>query len=96
MIKFDIGIMTICLAWTVRIALLVLYIPVRILSNIVESAHRLDLWASAVVMQSVRQLGDGKLELGPHRILRVAAGLPPQSDNGNAGYSRSPAVRARA
>lgn len=57
MIKADIR-MTIYLAWAVRTALLVLYIPVQILSTIVQSTHRLDLWASAVVMQSARKDGD--------------------------------------
>jgi hypothetical protein len=89
----DIGITTICLAWVVRTALLVLYVPVRILSNIVESVHRLDLWASAVILQYAGQVQANKLELGPQQILRVAASRPPQSDNG---YSTSPAVRARA
>ncbi len=44
--------MTLYIAWAVRTALLVLYIPVQILVIIVRAAHRLDLWASAVVMQS--------------------------------------------
>lgn len=49
--------MTIYLAWAVRIALLVLYIPVQTLSTIVELTHRLDLWASAVVTQSTEPSG---------------------------------------
>lgn len=50
MIKSD---MTIYVAWAVRTALLVLYIPLQILAIIVESTHRLDSWASAAVMQSI-------------------------------------------
>ncbi len=57
MINFDMQ-TTIYFAWAIRIALLVLYIPLQILSSIVQSAHRLDLWASAIVMQSARQLQD--------------------------------------
>ncbi len=49
---------TIYVAWTIRIALLLLYIPVQILSTVVESAHRLDLWATAVVMQSTKPWED--------------------------------------
>lgn len=38
-----------CLAWAVRTALLVLYIPVQMMSAIVQVTHRIDLWASTVV-----------------------------------------------
>ena len=44
--------MNVCFAWVVRSILLALYIPLRVLSILVESAHRLDLWASSVVLQS--------------------------------------------
>jgi hypothetical protein len=40
---------TLCLAWTVRAALLALYIPVQMMSAIVQVTHRIDLWASAIV-----------------------------------------------
>jgi hypothetical protein len=53
-IKMDMR-MTLYLAWAVRTALLVLYVPVQFLSIIVQGAHRLDLWTSAVVMQSAVQ-----------------------------------------
>jgi hypothetical protein len=56
-IKMDMR-MTLYLAWAVRTALLVLYIPMQVLSVIVQAAHRLDLWTSAVVMQSAVQSGD--------------------------------------
>lgn len=50
--------MTLYFAWVVRTALLLLYIPVQISSMIVQVAHRLDMWTSAVVMQSATQFGD--------------------------------------
>ncbi len=53
--------MTIYLAWAVRTALLLLYIPVRILSFTVQAANRLDLWASAVVMKSATQFEERQL-----------------------------------
>lgn len=56
-IKMDMQ-MTLYLAWAVRIALLMLYLPVQILSIIVQGAHRLDLWTSTVLMQSATQFGD--------------------------------------
>jgi hypothetical protein len=61
MINFDVQ-MTIYLAWAVRIALLVFYIPLGILSSMIQSAHRLDLWASAIVMQSAVHLQDCRSE----------------------------------
>lgn len=50
--------MTIYLAWAVRTALLVLYIPVQLMSFIVQRTYQLDLWACAVVMQSASQSAD--------------------------------------
>lgn len=44
--------MTIYIAWAVRVALLVLYVPVKILSAVVQMTHRLDSWASRVVTQT--------------------------------------------
>jgi hypothetical protein len=77
--------MTIYLAWAVRTALLALYIPVQILSTIVESTHRLDLWASAVVMQSTGPVGGCRSESaskGPQIFFAVdpphpSAGIQP-------------------
>jgi hypothetical protein len=43
---------TLYLAWAVRAALLMLYFPVQMLAAIVQTVHRLDLWASAVVTQT--------------------------------------------
>ena len=76
MINFDMQ-MTVYLAWVIRIALLVLYIPLAILSSMVQSAHRLDLWASVIVMQSARHFQDCRLErtLADRQIL-FAAGTP--------------------
>ena len=61
--------MTLCLAWAVRIALLALYVPMAILSNVVESARRLDLWASAIVMQSALQIRSARTSR-PERTLQ--------------------------
>ena len=46
---------TLCLAWAIRVALLVIYVPVQILALIVLVTARLDLWASKVVTQSMAQ-----------------------------------------
>lgn len=40
------------LAWAVRVALVVLYIPVKVLSAIVQITYRWDLWASRIVTQT--------------------------------------------
>ena len=53
--------MTLHLAWAVRTALLLLYIPVQMLFVIVQAADRLDLWASAVVMKSATQFEERQL-----------------------------------
>jgi hypothetical protein len=53
--------MTIYLAWAVRTALLLLYIPVQILSSTVQAANRLDSWSSAVVVQSATQFEERQL-----------------------------------
>ena len=63
------------LAWVVRTALLVLYIPVQILSVMIQVAHRLDLWACAVVMQSSSQSGNRQFTTAPgDRAMFFAAG----------------------
>jgi hypothetical protein len=46
---------TLCLAWAVRVALLVVYVPVQIFAIIVLVTERLDLWASTVVTHSMAQ-----------------------------------------
>ncbi len=48
--------MTLYLAWAVRTAILLLYVPLQILSFTVQAINRLDSWASAVVMQSATQV----------------------------------------
>ncbi len=60
--------MTLYLAWAVRTVLLMLYIPVQILVIMVQAANRLDLWASAVVMQSATQVGDRQLSTQLSRL----------------------------
>ena len=48
--------MTLC-AWAVRTALLLLYIPVQMLSFIVETANLLDSWASAAAAEAAMPSG---------------------------------------
>ncbi len=54
--------MSLCLAWAVRVALLVLYIPVQIMSALVQATHQLDLWACKVVTQAAGETGNYRLE----------------------------------
>lgn len=82
MINFDTQ-ATVYLAWVIRIALLVLYIPLAILSSMVQSAHRLDLWASAIALHSARHFQDCRLEHAlEDRQIIFAAGTTAQP-NGN-------------
>lgn len=39
-------------AWAIRVALVVLYIPVKVLSAIVQITYRWDSWASRIVTQT--------------------------------------------
>jgi hypothetical protein len=55
---------TLFLAWAVRAALLVLYVPVKLFSAIVKTAYWLDLWASNVITQRSGQRAEPRATRG--------------------------------
>jgi hypothetical protein len=66
----SIGRMTLSNAWGVRTALLVLYVPVKILSAILEMTHQLDSWASRVVTQTAEESLRNNVRLAEPRTTR--------------------------
>lgn len=53
----------VCVAWTVRLILLLFYLPVQLAGNDVRWIHAVDRWASDTVMRS----GTSQSSLGPTR-----------------------------